>query len=152
MPDQSARPTRDQLTAWRSFLRAHARIIRSLETELLAEQQLSLGAYDVLVQLAEAPDRRLRMAELADAVLLSRSGVTRLVDRLERAGLVARERVAGDGRGVVAALTQQGLDTLRTASHTHLAGIVRHFVVHLDPDQLQQIGQLCGHLADQVEN
>ncbi|MGW5054156.1 MarR family winged helix-turn-helix transcriptional regulator [Actinokineospora sp. NPDC004072] len=149
VPQQSARPTRDQLAAWRNFLRAHARITRNLEAELVAEQRLSLGSYDVLLQLAEAPRRRLRMAELADAVLLSRSGVTRLVDRLERAGLVARERVAGDGRGVVAALTERGLDTLRTASHTHLAGIVRHFVAHLDADALAEIGRICGNLADQ---
>src|SRR5689334_17250773 len=85
VPDQAVSrvPTREQLSAWRSFLRAHARITRLLEAELVAERNLSLGGYDVLVQLAEAPQRRLRMAELADAVLLSRSGVTRLVDRLE---------------------------------------------------------------------
>lgn len=151
LSDQSARPTRDQLAAWRNFLRAHARVTRSLEAELIAEQRLSLGSYDVLLQLAEAPRRRLRMAELADAVLLSRSGVTRLVDRLEQAGLVVRERVEGDGRGVVAALTEQGLDTLRTASRTHLAGVVRHFVVQLTPDELAEIGRVCGSLADQPE-
>ncbi|GLZ43229.1 MarR family transcriptional regulator [Actinokineospora sp. NBRC 105648] len=148
VPDQSARPTREELHAWRTFLRAHAHITRSLETELVAEQRLSLGGYDVLVQLAEAPDRKLRMAELADAVLLSRSGVTRLVDRLERAGMVARERVAGDGRGVVATLTEQGLDVLRTASVTHLAGVVRHFVARLDRDQLRYLGDLCARLVD----
>src|ERR1044072_5936908 len=88
VPDQAVSrvPDEDQLRAWRSFLRAHARISRLLEAELVAERNLSLGAYDVLVQLAEAPQRRLRMAELADAVLLSRSGVTRLVDRLEGGG------------------------------------------------------------------
>src|SRR4051812_41036011 len=83
-------PTADELASWRWFLRAHATITRALENELEAEQKLSLASYDVLVQLAEAPNRRLRMTELADAVLLSRSGVTRLVDRLERVGLVAR--------------------------------------------------------------
>ncbi len=102
-------PTREQLDSWRTFLRAHATITRALETELVAEQKLSLAAYDVLVQLAEAPDRRLRMTELADAVLLSRSGVTRLVDRLEKSGLVARCPVESDGRGVAAELTEAGL-------------------------------------------
>ena len=82
----------------------------------------------MLVQLAEAPERRLRMTELAAAVLLSRSGVTRLVDRLEKVGLVARCRVAGDGRGVAAELTPAGLNRLRNAAPTHLAGVVRHFV------------------------
>src|SRR4051794_19257333 len=120
-------PSRSQMHAWRSFLTAHARVLRSLEAELVAEQGLSLVSYDVLVQLAEAPGRRLRMAELADRVLLSRSGVTRLVDRLERAGLVARQRVMADGRGVIAELTECGLERLRTASGTHLAGVVRHF-------------------------
>jgi DNA-binding MarR family transcriptional regulator len=148
VPDQSARLTRDELHAWRTFLRAHARITRVLEAELVAEQRLSLGGYDVLVQLAEAPGRKLRMAELADAVLLSRSGVTRLVDRLERAGLVSREPVVGDGRGVVAALTSVGLDTLRTAAGTHLAGVARHFVARFDSDELQDLGLLCAKLAE----
>ena len=91
-PAVTRRLTGTELDAWRSFLRAHARLVRVLEAELVAKHPLSLGGYDVLVQLAEAPGRRLRMAELADAVLLSRSGVTRLVDRLEVAGMVTRER------------------------------------------------------------
>ena len=73
----------DELTAWRTFLRAHATVVRRLEQELVAEHDLPLASYDVLVQLSEAPDRRLRMTELADAVLLSRSGLTRLADRLQ---------------------------------------------------------------------
>jgi DNA-binding MarR family transcriptional regulator len=133
---------------WRSFLRAHARLTRCLETELVADQRLSLAAYDVLVQLEEAPGRRLRMTELADAVLLSRSGVTRLVDRLERAGLVVRERADGDGRGVVAVLTPAGLDRLREASGTHLAGIARHFVAVLEDAELTVFGETCERLAD----
>ena len=132
---------------WRSFLRAHARIVRHLETELVAEQSLSLASYDVLVQLAEAPGRRMRMTELADAVLLSRSGVTRLVDRLERTGLVSRERADGDGRGVVAVLTQTGLDRLRSASGVHLAGVVRHFVEALDESAIATFGRTCEQLA-----
>ena len=132
---------------WRSFLRAHARIVRHLETELVAEQSLSLASYDVLVQLAETPGRRMRMTELADAVLLSRSGVTRLVDRLERTGLVSRERADGDGRGVVAVLTQTGLDRLRTASGTHLAGVVRHFVEPLEETEISALGRTCEQLA-----
>lgn len=141
-------PTGSELDAWRSFLRAHARIVRVLETELVAEHPLSLGGYDVLVQLAEAPERRLRMAELADAVLLSRSGVTRLVDRLEVAGMVTRERFTGDGRGVVAVLTTKGVDTLREAARTHLAGVVRHFIDHFDTTELAAFGELCTRLSD----
>ncbi|WP_297649606.1 MarR family transcriptional regulator [Pseudonocardia sp.] len=141
-------PTRDQLAAWRSFLRAHATITRMLETELLAEQKLSLAAYDVLVQLAEAPERRLRMTELADAVLLSRSGVTRLVDRMEKAELVSRCRVESDGRGVAAQLTDAGLSRLRVASRTHLSGVVRHFAAPLDDDDLAALERISRLLAD----
>jgi len=141
-------PTATELDSWRSFLRAHARLVRVLETELVAEHPITLGAYDVLVQLAEAPQRRLRMAELADAVLLSRSGVTRLVDRLEVAGMVTRERFDGDGRGVVAVITTKGVDTLRAAARTHLAGVVRHFVEHFDRDELATFGALCTRLAE----
>ena len=137
------RPTPDELAAWRAFLRAHAHISRVLEAELLADQELSLASYDVLVQLAEAPERRLRMTELATAVLLSRSGVTRLVDRLEKAGLVARCPVASDGRGVAAEL-----DRLRNAAPTHLAGVVRHFVARLDPDDLHAMERISRRLVD----
>ncbi|MDN5748455.1 MAG: MarR family transcriptional regulator [Pseudonocardia sp.] len=141
-------PSPDQLAAWRSFLRAHATITRTLEAELETEQTLSLAAYDVLVQLAEAPGRRLRMTELADAVLLSRSGVTRLVDRMERHGLVARSPVAGDGRGVAAALTEVGLARLRVASRTHLTGVLRHFVARLGSDDLRALERISRLLAD----
>jgi DNA-binding MarR family transcriptional regulator len=139
-------PRPEEMASWRAFLRAHATITRALETELLAEQGLSLAAYDVLVQLAEAPNRRLRMTELADAVLLSRSGVTRLVDRLERAGFVRRTRVENDGRGVAAALTPAGLDRLRTASRTHLRGVTDHFVRRLDPESLATLERVTSRL------
>ena len=141
-------PTRDQLTAWRAFLRAHATITRALESELLSEQSLSLASYDVLVQLAEAPGRRLRMTELAEAVLLSRSGVTRLVDRLEKSGLVSRCPVANDGRGVAAELTDDGLRRLRVASRTHLSGVVRHFAARLPEDDLHALERISRLLAD----
>ncbi|MGM1060147.1 MarR family winged helix-turn-helix transcriptional regulator [Saccharothrix sp. Mg75] len=140
-------PTRTELGVWRSFLRAHARLTRVMEAELIAEQRLSLAAYDVLVQLAEAPQHRLRMTELADAVLLSRSGVTRLVDRLERANLVLRERADGDGRGVVAVLTPEGLDRLRVASGTHLTGVVRHFAEAFGGAELEEFGRSCDRLG-----
>lgn len=144
--------SRTELDVWRSFLRAHAHITRVLETELLAAQRLSLASYDVLVQLSEAPNRRLRMTELADAVLLSRSGVTRLVDRLERSGLVARARVDSDGRGVVAVLTQLGFDRLRAATGTHLSGVARHFVAPVDSTELVAFGHTCDQLAGTPED
>jgi DNA-binding MarR family transcriptional regulator len=140
-------PDSRELAAWREFLRAHSRLTRMLEAELVTDAQLSLAAYDVLVQLAEAPCRRLRMTDLADALLLSRSGVTRLVDRLERIDLVERSRAAGDGRGVVAGLTERGLARLRAASDVHLAGISRHFATRLDGGELVALQALCARLA-----
>jgi DNA-binding MarR family transcriptional regulator len=146
-PRARSGPTGRQLRAWRAFLRAHASLTRALEAELIAEQELSLASYDVLVQLAEAPDRRLRMTELADAVLLSRSGVTRLVDRLEKGGLVSRCRVENDGRGVAARLTEAGLDRLRRASRTHLRGVAQHFVDRLDDADLQVLERISRRLV-----
>lgn len=139
-------PGRAELASWRSFLRAHAGITKLLESELEIEQRLSLAAYDVLVQLSEAPEHRLRMTELADAVLLSRSGVTRLVGRLETVGLVARAKVAADGRGVTAQLTDAGYERLRIAATTHLRGILRHFADRLETDDLADLERITRKL------
>ena len=87
----ATRPDPTALVSWRVFLHAHAVVTRRLEAELMEEHTLPLASYDVLVQLVDAPGRRLRMTELAGAVLLSRSGVSRLVDRMQRDGLVSRE-------------------------------------------------------------
>jgi DNA-binding MarR family transcriptional regulator len=138
----------EQLEAWRTFLRAHSGVIRRLEADLVAEHGLPLASYDVLVQLVEAPDRRLRMTELADRVLLSRSGLTRLVDRLEREGLVRREACASDARGLFAVLTDTGYARLRTSSRTHLRGIDEYVVGRLTPQELAQLGALLGKLLD----
>lgn len=131
---------------WRSFLRAHAGIVRNLERELVTDTGLPLAWYDVLLQLAEAPGRRLRMAELADSVLLSRSGLTRLVDRLQAEGLVCRERSVDDARGTFTVLTDAGFERLRAAAPTHLAGIQRHWLEHFDDDELRLLGELLGRL------
>jgi len=116
------------LYAWRWFLQAHARLTRRLDEDLQASHRLSLAKYDALVQLALAPGRQLRMSVLADRVLLSRSGVTRLVDRLVADGMVERAACATDARGAEASLTEAGLNRLREASGTHLDGIRRYFL------------------------
>ena len=131
--------TDERLGAWRAFLRAHARVVRELERELNAEQGLALTDYDVLVQLAGVEGRRLRMSELADRLLLSRSGVTRLVDRLVGAGLVERMTCDDDRRGQWASLTDAGLRRLRDASPTHLRGIAEHFLDRLSAEELRAI-------------
>lgn len=133
--------------AWRSFLRAHASVVRELERELTAEATMPLVWYDVLLQLAEAPARRLRMADLADRVLLSRSGLTRLVDRLQAEGLVARERSPDDARGTYSVLTPDGLQRLREAAPTHLAGVQRHWLSHFSDDELRTLHTLLDRIG-----
>ena len=125
-----------RLATWRTFLRAHARVVRELEQELQADQGMALTDYDVLVQLAAADERRLRMSELADRLLLSRSGATRLVDRLVADGLVERVSCESDRRGQWASLTDAGKERLRRAAPTHLSGVARHFLDRFSPDEL----------------
>jgi DNA-binding MarR family transcriptional regulator len=137
-----------QLRAWRTFLRAHALVTRRLESDLLAEQRLPLASYDVLVQLVEAPERRLRMSELAERVLLSRSGLTRLVDRMEAEGLVRREACEDDARGLFTVLTDEGLDRLRSASGTHLRGVAEYAVGRLSDGEADQLSALLARMLD----
>src|SRR3954468_4835799 len=119
-------PGPEQLAAWRSFLRAHVRVTEVLDAELRAAHDLPLTWYDALVQLSEAGGR-LRMSELAAALLLSRSNCTRLVDRMDGEGLIAREPDPGDARSRWAVLTTAGRNRLREAAGVHLAGVDRHF-------------------------
>lgn len=135
-----------QLGAWRAFLRVHAQLTRTLETELVAAHDLPLPSYEVLLHLAEAPHRRLRMTELADRVLLSRSGLTRLVDRLERDGLVERASCPNDARGTHAVLTDTGLNRLREAAPTHLQGVAEHVIDRLTADEVAQLKALMDKL------
>jgi len=135
-----------RLATWTAFLRAHARVVRELERELQAEQRMALTDYDVLVQLAAAEDRRLRMSELAERLLLSRSGVTRLVDRLVAQGLVGREVCDTDRRGQWAALTDAGLDRLRAAAPTHLRGVGEHFLDRMSPGDLASMQAILTQL------
>jgi DNA-binding MarR family transcriptional regulator len=112
-----------------------------LARELKDDEGLPLAWYDVLVQLQEAPGRQLRMQELAAAVLLSKSGLTRLVDRMEREGLVRRAACPDDRRGVLCELTDEGYDTLRRTSRTHLRGIEEHFASHLDDHEAEVLAR-----------
>jgi DNA-binding MarR family transcriptional regulator len=133
------RPSPDHLDAWRAFLRAHARLTAILNKELEDERELPLSWYDVLLNLEEAPDHQLRMHDLAAAVLLSRSGLTRLLDRMEKAGLVRREVCEDDRRGVLACLTAEGRAALRRAAPVHLRGIDEHFACHLSTDEARAL-------------
>ena len=142
----SLRPGDWRLTAWRSFLRTHTHLMRILEQDLQSHHKIALGSYDVLVQLAEAPDHRLRMSELAEAVLLSRSGLSRLVDRLQKDGLVTRQPDPCDARGLFTVLTELGRDALRDASTVHLAGVSRLVTERLDDEELLQLRELMNKL------
>ena len=139
-----------RLTAWRSFLRGHARVLAALERELQAEHGMALTDYDVLVQLATTEGRRLRMSELADRLLLSRSGATRLIDRLVATGLVERVMCDTDRRGQWASLTEAGVSRLRNAAPSHLRGVAEHFLDRFSGDELSELERLLSRL-DSVE-
>jgi DNA-binding MarR family transcriptional regulator len=128
-----------ELAAWRGLLRVHSALVNALDAELIATHALPLTSYEVLINLQAAPGRRRRMAELADSVLLSRSGTTRLVDRLERDGLLERDTCDSDGRGCFAVLTDRGDQVLSKARATHLEGVRERFLRHFEPAELEQM-------------
>lgn len=128
---------RKQLRVWRAFITAHATVIDLIERELAEAGELPLSSYDVLLALVEARDRRLRMHELAEAVVLSRSGLTRLVDRLEQEGLLRRDRSGPDRRATYAVLTLKGLRAFRRAWPIYQRGIMHHFVEFLSEEEMQ---------------
>jgi DNA-binding MarR family transcriptional regulator len=128
-----------ELGAWRGLLRVHSALVKALDAELLATHGLPLTSYEVLINLQAAPGRRRRMAELADSVLLSRSGTTRLVDRLERDGLLERDTCDSDGRGCFAVLTDRGEELLSKARATHLEGVRERFLNHFESAELEQM-------------
>src|SRR3954465_10885882 len=130
-----------ELDAWRGFLRTHSMLLRELDEELTRLHGLPVSSYDVLVQLDEAEDGRLRMSALADAVLLSRSGLSRLVTRLEDQGLIEREDCTDDARGSFAAITELGRRRLDEARVTHRAGVRERFLDHLGERDLRNLAK-----------
>ena len=131
--------TAEELAGWRGLLRVHSALVKALDAELLAAHDLPLSSYEVLINLRAAPDRRRRMADLADSVLLSRSGMTRLVDRLERDGLLVRDTCDSDGRGTFAVLTDAGEALLTRARATHLDGVRERFLRRFSEAELRQL-------------
>src|ERR687887_959829 len=122
------------------MLRAHAALTKALDADLEAEHDLPLSSYEVLLYLNDAEGGRMRMRDLAATVILSRSGLTRLVDRLEREGLIVRESCPSDARGSFAKLTDAGRRKLDAARATHLAGVRSLFVDHFEPEELERLG------------
>ena len=129
-----------ELNAWRGLLRAHAALVKRLDAELEQAHGLPLSSYEVLLFLDSRDDKRMRMHDLAESALLSRSGLTRLVDRLEREQLVERVTCASDARGAFAQLTLAGARKLAEARETHLAGVREHFFEHFDEAELTLLG------------
>lgn len=140
-----------RLAPWRAFLSAHVLVTRRLDEELRAEHDLSLAEYETLLAIAWSPERRIRMRTLADSILLSKSGVTRLIDRLVADGLVERSACLSDARGAEAVLTEAGLERLRAASVTHLRGIDAHFLAAIEPEELSTIEHAMQAVADGAE-
>jgi DNA-binding MarR family transcriptional regulator len=141
-----------ELGAWRGLLRVHSTLVKALDTELQAAHGLPLSSYEVLITLRTAPGKRLRMAELADRVILSRSGMTRLVDRLEREGLLERDRCDSDARGFFAVLTPKGEELLAAARPTHLDGVRERFLAQFDPDELATLARWWDRLTPGAED
>lgn len=137
------------LAAFRTFLESYRRLMDAIERRQ-SERELPLNFYDVLVQLSEAPGGRLRMRELASRVMLSRSGLTRLVDRMERDGLVEREPATTDARGVHAVLTQHGLDALVAAVPAHRDDVIELFGSLLTTSEARQLTRILGRIRDRA--
>jgi len=135
------------LEAWKNLLRSHSQLIQELDEQLRERHNFCLGDYDVLVNLANAPGQRRRMCALADAVLLSPSGLSRRVDRLEHAGFVRRERATNDARNIEAGLTPAGTRLLRRLRDTHLASVKERFVDRFSDDELDSLRDLLGRLT-----
>jgi DNA-binding MarR family transcriptional regulator len=146
LSDQASRQ-RPGLDAWVSFLRAHAALTRELNADLVNNHGLTINDYEVLFHLARADEHRLRRVDLAERLLLTASGITRLLDGLERAGCVEKAHCASDARVTYAVITDTGFEKLKEASKTHLAGINELFESRFSEEELASLGELLGRLA-----
>jgi DNA-binding MarR family transcriptional regulator len=135
------------MRAWVSFVRGHSALTRELNAELVAEHGLTLNDYEVLLQLSQAEERALRRVDLAQQVVLTASGITRLLEGLERAGWVEKRSCASDARVTYAQLTDAGYAKLREAAPFHIEGVRRAFAEHFSEDELATLAALLGRLA-----
>lgn len=141
--------TETSLRPWRLFIQAHAGLLDVLEEELKRERGLSLTWWEVLLFLTRAP-QGLRMTELADSVLLSKSGLTRLVDRMEEAGFIERGVCPSDRRGTIVLITPRGREEFEAARPVHLRGVEQHFLRHLLPEEVAAIESGLGKVLDSL--
>jgi DNA-binding MarR family transcriptional regulator len=143
--------TIDQQQSWRAYLAATTLLAEKLSRELQAAHGITMADYEILVRLSEAPDRRLRMSQLASHTLASRSRLSHQVDRLEKTGLVQRQACEDDRRGANAVLTESGWNLLVAAAPTHVEGVRRHLVDRLTDDQFAQLGSALGVVAGHLQ-
>jgi len=134
------------LESWRSYLQSHASILRELDADLVAEHGITARDYEALLYLAQAPDRKLPMSALAERTMLTRSGITRLIDGLVEAGWIERVACQKDARVSYAQLTDSGYQKLREAGCAHIASIRRLFLEHFSPAEVEQLAQLLSRL------
>ena len=139
--------TEEEAAAWVGFLRSHATLVRELDASLTEAHGLPLSSYEVLLRLSREPEGRQRMSDLADAVWLSRSGITRLIDRLERDGLVARSACASDARGSFAVITPAGRARLDEARTTHVADVRDRFLSRFSAGDQAQLAEFWSRLG-----
>jgi DNA-binding MarR family transcriptional regulator len=142
--------SRSEQRAWRSYIEGSLRLYERLDRELREGHGLSMPEYEILVRLSEAPDRRIRMAELAESANQSRSRLSHTVSRLERSRLVRRDSCPEDRRGVFAVLTDEGFARLERAAHTHVRGVREHLVDLVSSEDLVVVGQVMGIVASKL--
>ena len=142
----SATNTTIHLQMWRSFLGAHFSVVKYLERRMQEQHGLTLAWWDVMQQLADGPKQGLRMSELADSVLLTRSGITRLVDRMIEAGLIVRETCPGDRRGYYAVITEKGLDTIESVGPDHFRDAWEAFLGHISEEEAVMLEKVFGRV------
>ena len=135
------------MAAWVNFLRAHSAVTRALNADLVQTHGLTINDYEVLLLLARAEERALRRVDLAESLVLTASGITRLLEGLERAGYVAKRRCESDARVTYAVLTDTGLEKLREASDIHVAGVRSLFEDRFTEDEVEQLGELLARLT-----
>jgi DNA-binding MarR family transcriptional regulator len=140
--------SQEQQRNWRSFIGGITVLMDQLDRDLRTQHDLSLGEYEILVRLSEAPNRSIRMAELAAAVAHSRSRVTHTISRLERDGIVRRDTCSDDGRGVSAVLTDHGFSVLEKAAHTHVRGVHEYLIVNAPDEEFEVVGRVMQRVLE----
>jgi DNA-binding MarR family transcriptional regulator len=141
----------DEQRAWRAYLAGSQLLIDQLGRELQAEHGLTSNDYEILVQLSESPERRMRMTDLAERCLLSKSRLSHQITRMEEAGLVKREVCPSDRRGAFAVLTDEGMRRMVKAAPSHVEGVRRHFIDRLTPEEIAVLGKAFRRVADGLQ-